>query len=76
MPAAAFLPTKSRWSPASSFAGRHVAAGGSGLGLAIVKRIVRDHGGQLAIRSAVNVGTTVTVSLPAYVDAEETDSRR
>jgi two-component system phosphate regulon sensor histidine kinase PhoR len=45
--------------------GRHAVSGGSGLGLAIVKRIVTDHGGRLTLRSAVDVGTTVSVSLPA-----------
>jgi two-component system phosphate regulon sensor histidine kinase PhoR len=44
--------------------GRHAVSGGSGLGLAIVKRIVADHGGRLAIRSVVNAGTIVGVSLP------------
>jgi len=39
--------------------------GGTGLGLAIVKHIVQAHKGELAIDSAVNRGTTVTVRLPA-----------
>ncbi len=37
---------------------------GSGLGLMIVQRIVRDHGGELEIRSEPGRGTTVTVFLP------------
>jgi signal transduction histidine kinase len=37
---------------------------GAGLGLAIANRIVVDHGGWLAIKSASGVGTTVTVALP------------
>ena len=45
--------------------GRAAAGGGSGLGLAIVSRITEDHGGTLKIQSAVDVGTTVTVTLPA-----------
>jgi signal transduction histidine kinase len=56
--------------------GRHAGSGGSGLGLAIVQRIVADHGGRLAIRSVVNVGTTISVSLPVFEDDEETDSGR
>jgi signal transduction histidine kinase len=58
------------------FRGRHLHTNGSGLGLAIVKRIVDDHGGVLAIRSAVNVGTTVSVGLPVSRDHEEADTRR
>jgi two-component system phosphate regulon sensor histidine kinase PhoR len=40
--------------------------GGTGLGLAIVKHIVQAHGGKMEIRSTLNVGTTVTVSVPAW----------
>lgn len=58
------------------FRGRHLVSNGSGLGLAIVKRIVTDHGGHLAIQSAVNLGTTVSVVFPMLRDDEETDSRR
>jgi signal transduction histidine kinase len=45
--------------------GRNAPAGGSGLGLAIVSRIVNDHRGTLAIESALGIGTTVAVTLPA-----------
>jgi len=37
---------------------------GSGLGLAIVQGIVQAHGGTVQVRSALGVGTTVTVELP------------
>ncbi|NJM33695.1 MAG: PAS domain-containing protein [Rhodomicrobium sp.] len=37
---------------------------GAGLGLAIVKSLVELHGGQIALRSAPGVGTTVTVLIP------------
>jgi len=37
---------------------------GTGLGLAVIKKIVDNHHGKIMIRSKVNQGTTVTVSLP------------
>jgi signal transduction histidine kinase len=39
--------------------------GGSGLGLALTQQIVKDHGGDLSVSSAVGRGTTFTVSVPA-----------
>ena len=38
---------------------------GTGLGLTIAERIVKSHGGQVALSSQVGVGSTFTVSLPA-----------
>ena len=38
---------------------------GTGLGLAIVSRLVDGYGGKIKIESQVNLGTTVTVWLPA-----------
>ena len=38
---------------------------GKGLGLTIVKRIVELHRGEVAVRSTVGQGTTVTLSFPA-----------
>jgi signal transduction histidine kinase len=40
---------------------------GSGLGLLIVRRIVREHGGELAIESTQGKGLTLTIRLP-YVE--------
>ncbi len=43
---------------------RDINVSGSGLGLTIVSDIVRAHQGKVAIESARNRGTTVTVTLP------------
>ena len=40
---------------------------GSGLGLLIVRRIVREHGGEMAIESTEGKGLTLTIRLP-YLD--------
>ena len=37
---------------------------GIGLGLAITERIIKEHGGEIAVESSVGVGTTITVTLP------------
>ena len=39
-------------------------SGGSGLGLLIVRRIVREHGGELAVESTEGKGLTLTIRLP------------
>jgi signal transduction histidine kinase len=52
---------------------------GSGLGLLIVRRIVREHGGEMAIESNEGKGLTLTIRLP-YLDKRvrmlEAGSRR
>jgi signal transduction histidine kinase len=40
---------------------------GTGLGLALVRRIVEDHGGSVAISSALGEGTTVSLEFPSLV---------
>jgi two-component system sensor histidine kinase HydH len=37
---------------------------GTGLGLAVVRKIVEEHGGSVAVASAVGKGTTFTLSIP------------
>ena len=43
---------------------RTTKSSGSGLGLLIVRRIVREHGGEIAIESEENRGTRVLIHLP------------
>jgi len=43
---------------------RTTKASGTGLGLLIVRRIVREHGGEIALESEEHVGTRVTIHLP------------
>jgi two-component system sensor histidine kinase HydH len=45
---------------------------GTGLGLAIVHKILEAHGGSIKVRSRIDAGTTVTVTLP---DGEEEEDR-
>ncbi len=49
----------------------HLAIQGTGLGLVIVKRIVEEHGGTISVHSVPDVGTTVTVRIPADDDTPE-----
>ncbi|HYJ87288.1 MAG TPA: ATP-binding protein [Pyrinomonadaceae bacterium] len=43
---------------------------GTGLGLAVCYGILTEHGGSLDVKSAVGVGTTITISLPALMEEE------
>jgi PAS domain S-box-containing protein len=47
---------------------------GTGLGLAMVHGIVKQHGGAVDLASAVGIGSTFTISLPACLDAAEVNA--
>ncbi len=47
------------------YRGHNVSKAGSGLGLTIAHRILQTHGGTIGIRSTVNAGTEVELSLVA-----------
>jgi two-component system OmpR family sensor kinase len=49
---------------------------GHGLGMATTKRLVEAHGGTIAVKSQVGVGTQVTVRLPLAERGPEPPSRR
>jgi two-component system phosphate regulon sensor histidine kinase PhoR len=50
---------------------RQSTVSGSGLGMGITRDIVRQHGGELGVVSAVGVGTTFTMLLPAIQQVSE-----
>lgn len=55
---------------------RSRATGGTGLGLAIVKHVAANHNGSIRLWSQPGTGSTFTLSIPAYPDADdETDDR-
>ncbi len=44
---------------------------GTGLGLSVSYGIIKNHGGNIRVESAVGVGTTFTIELPGYRGAKE-----
>ncbi len=49
---------------------------GSGIGLAVADEIISMHGGSLDIQSELNVGTTVTITLPLIQMRERNDNEQ
>jgi PAS domain S-box-containing protein len=47
---------------------------GSGLGLAVANSIIQNHGGRIQVSSALGVGTTFRVTLPAMGSGQESAS--
>jgi two-component system sensor histidine kinase SenX3 len=47
--------------------------GGTGLGLAIVKHVAANHNGRIRLWSQPGTGSTFTLSIPAYRDADTED---
>jgi signal transduction histidine kinase len=52
------------------FRARNTKGNGSGLGLPIAQAIVLAHQGAITATSELNVGTTITITLPRYIDHE------
>jgi signal transduction histidine kinase len=53
----------------------HQAVPGTGLGLAIVRTIIDNHAGTIDVESTENVGTTVTIRLPAETEVSAVPTR-
>ena len=52
---------------------RSRATGGTGLGLAIVKHVAANHNGSIRLWSQPGTGSTFTLSIPAYPEADDAD---
>lgn len=52
---------------------RSRATGGTGLGLAIVKHVAANHNGSIRLWSRPGTGSTFTLSIPAYIGADDED---
>ncbi|MET0915821.1 MAG: ATP-binding protein, partial [Jiangellaceae bacterium] len=51
---------------------RSRATGGTGLGLSIVKHVAASHGGDVAVWSSWEAGSTFTLRLPLYAESPDT----
>lgn len=54
---------------------RSRATGGTGLGLAIVKHVAANHNGSIRLWSQPGTGSTFTLSIPAYLDGDDSDDQ-
>lgn len=54
---------------------RSRATGGTGLGLAIVKHVAVNHNGSIRLWSQPGTGSTFTLSIPAYLDGDDSDDQ-
>lgn len=52
------------------FRARNTKGNGSGLGLPIAQAIVIAHQGSITATSELNIGTTITITLPRYIEHE------
>lgn len=55
---------------------RSRATGGTGLGLAITKHVAANHNGSIRLWSQPGTGSTFTLSIPAYPDADDESDER
>jgi two-component system, OmpR family, sensor histidine kinase SenX3 len=53
---------------------RSRATGGTGLGLSIVKHVATNHGGDISVWSNEGSGSTFTIRLPEFIEAESYQS--
>jgi len=58
------------------YSGRSASSGRHGLGLAMVFGTIRDHSGEVTLRSEVGRGTTVVIRLPEAPQSPEAQSHR
>ena len=66
----------SLWSPQTKSTLGTKKETGTGLGLFFCRDLVKKGGGDLSVKSEVNKGTTVTFSIPFYIEIPEQNNKR